>query len=36
MEVVDQQFVYSDGHHNAWTDLALFQDRWYVFFKSGR
>ena len=36
MEVlVDTQVVYHDGHHNAWTDLALFQDRWYVFFESG-
>ena len=35
MEVMETQVVYSDGHHNAWTDLALFQGRWYVFFKSG-
>ena len=35
MELIETQNVYGDGHHNAWTDLALFQDRWYVFFKSG-
>ncbi len=35
MKVVSTQVVYRDGHHNAWTDLAHFQDRWYVFFKSG-
>ena len=35
MEVLETCKVYSDGHHNAWTDLAVFQDRWYVFFKSG-
>jgi hypothetical protein len=35
MQVIETHTVYSDGHHNAWTDLALFQDRWYAFFKSG-
>lgn len=35
MELVETKKVFGDGHHNAWTDLALFQNRWYVFFKSG-
>ena len=32
---VTKQMVYSDGHHNAWTDLAFFQNRWYITFRSG-
>ena len=32
---IEKHMIYTDGHHNAWTDLAFFQNRWYVSFNSG-